>query len=215
MDLSNSTGGQNTVILDSQRTSTTCFMRGLSEHIRIQTSSGLPWFHRRICFTTKSDTFAVTQPGDTPITSTAPYRETSDGFQRLLVNAGVNSQSATTAAIEGEIFKGTLGKDWSDQLIAPVDTTRVDLKFDKTWTIKSGNANGTVVERKLWHGMNKNLVYDDDESGNIKADSVYSVGDKRGMGDYMIYDIVVPGIGGGSTDTIYISCSSSMYWHEK
>ena len=215
MDLTNATGAQNTIVLDSQRTSTTCFMRGLSEHIRMQTSSGLPWFHRRICFTTRSDTFVNVASTDTPITSPSPYRETTDGYQRLLLNATINSQTSTTTTWESEIFKGTSGKDWTDILIAPVDNTRVDLKFDKTWTIKSGNANGTVLERKLWHPMNKNLVYDDDESGNVKADAVFSVSDKRGMGDYMIYDIITPGIGGTAADLLYMAANSTLYWHEK
>lgn len=215
MDLSDPNNVPNSVVNDAVRTASTCYMRGVSEHIRIQTSSGLPWFHRRICFTAKNAVLYTKDVADNNLNPTTPYVETSNGYQRLMLNATVNQQSNTTANLEGLLFKGTVGVDWNDILIAPVDNLRVDVKFDKTWTIKSGNASGTVAERKLWHPMNKNLCYDDDEFGNGETTNSYSVKDKRGMGDYFIYDIITPGIGGTTSDQIVIVPNSSLYWHEK
>ncbi|ASH99149.1 capsid protein [Giant panda associated gemycircularvirus] len=54
-DLSNASGGANIIINRSERTSTVCYMRGLAENIRIQTTNGMPWMWRRVCFTLKGD----------------------------------------------------------------------------------------------------------------------------------------------------------------
>lgn len=212
MDLSNTGTNPNLTINVAQRTATTCFMKGFSEHLRIQTSSGLPWFHRRICFTSKNTLFNNNPVGTTPWTNCL---EVSSGMQRLMFNMGLNNMAGAISNFEGVIFKGLEGQDWNDSLIAPVDTSRVTLKFDKTWTIKSGNQAGTVVERKLWHPMNKNLVYDDDEAGSGETTSFYSVTSKAGMGDYYVYDIISPGIGGGAVDQCVINPNSTMYWHER
>lgn len=206
-----------TVSTPAQRSATSCYMRGLNEHLRIQTSSGIPWFHRRICFTYKGARPFTAFLTETPVSAQppVPYLESSAGMQRLFFNQTINGSPLTLAERYAVLFKGEANLDWNDVLIAQIDTSRVTLKFDKTWTIKSGNANGTVAERKLWHPMNKTLVYDDDESGASEAASYMSVGSKAGMGDYYVLDIIVPGEGGTSTDFMSITSSSTLYWHEK
>jgi len=206
---------QSTVANDASRTASTCYMKGLSEHIRIQTSSGIPWFHRRICFTLKGITPFNTVVSDTPTQTYAPYLDTSNGIERPWLNTNLNNMNQTLAAMWAQLFKGQNGRDWDDLISAPVDTARLTLKFDKTWTMQSGNANGLVRERKLWHPMGHNLVYDDDESGDIKSGSYYSTEGKAGMGDYYVVDIIQPGTGATSTDYLQIGANSTMYWHEK
>jgi len=218
MNLVAAGGGLPSVVLEAARTSQTCFMRGLSENIRVQTSTGLPWFHRRICFTVKGiEPFLTRADADTGTlpNSPFPYVDTTNGMQRLWLNMTINNMQNTINEREGVLFKGANGLDWNDILTAPVDTSRVTVKFDKTWTIKSGNANGTVYERKLWHPMNKNLVYDDDESGETEVTSYWSTSAKPGMGDYYVYDIVTPGQGGTSADLLLLQSTTSLYWHEK
>lgn len=144
-----------------------------------------------------------------------PYIENSNGLQRFMMNMQVNNMNNTIGRMEAIIFKGQQGKDWSDPLIAPLDTRQIDVKFDKTWTIRSGNEKGTVAERKLWHPMNKNLVYADDEDGKGELTDYFSVTDKQGMGDYYIYDMFIPGAGSSSGDYINITPSSTLFWHEK
>lgn len=212
MDLNAS--GSHTVTLESRRTATTCYMRGFSEHIRVQTSSGLPWFWRRICFTLKED-FQAAVGNDTPTNTYRPYVETSNGLERLWLNQTINAMPNTIADQQNVIFKGVAGVDWNDLIVAPVDTRRVSLKSDVTRTIKSGNQAGTVREFKLWHPMNKNLVYDDDENGVSENSLYFSVASKPGMGDYFIYDIFLPGLGSSATDIINVTANSTLYWHEK
>lgn len=214
MDLTTPTS--HVISQEAGRTSRVCFMRGFSEHLRIQTSSGLPWFHRRICFTFKGGSaFNTSVSTDTVTQGYNVYVETSNGLERLWLNQNVNAMGNTTAAQVGILFKGEKNQDWNDLILAPVDTSRVTLKFDKTWCIKSGNTVGTIAERKLWHPMNKNLVYDDDEAGVAEGSSHFSVDSKSGMGDYYIMDLFQAGLGGTATDQLNVYSNSTMYWHEK
>ena len=214
MDLT--TPSTHTYPQEAGRTSRECYMKGFSEHLRLQTSSGIPWFHRRICFTSKGvSPFNTIAPSDTPVNNFTPYLETSNGLERLWFNEVINGMGNTLSAQYGILFKGQQNQDWNDLIVAPVDTSRVTLKFDKTWTLKSGNASGTIYERKLWHPMNKNLVYDDDETGVAEYSSHFSVNSKAGMGDYYIMDIFTAGLNATSTDQINVYANSTMYWHEK
>nr|QWQ66161.1 capsid protein [Genomoviridae sp.] len=167
--------GASTIANQASRTATTCYMKGFAENIRIQTSSGIPWFHRRVCFTLRGpNPFNVVQPGDTP-GNTYPYLDTSNGIERLWLNVQINGTPASQSAMWNILFKGTVQKDWDDLIFAPIDTARVSLKFDKTWTLQSGNNNGVVRDRKLYHPMGPNIVYDDDESGDTEVTSHFSV----------------------------------------
>lgn len=198
------------------RTATNCYMRGLSEHVRIQTSSGAPWFHRRICITNKGpNNYNTASTLDTPLFPWQPYLDTSNGIERRWQNMNINNQGNQLGSLWNLLFKGVNGQDWNDLITAPVDTARNTLKFDKTWTIQSGNERGVVKERKLWHPMNHNLVYGDDEAGEQQSATFFSTTAKPGMGDYFVIDIINPGTGNTDTDVIEIGSTSSMYWHER
>jgi len=200
---------------DASRTSQTCYMRGLSEHIRLQTSSSISWLHRRICFTYKGPLFTQSSTADSPTQPVFTYLENSQGIQRLAFNANINNMTNTINNNDGIIFKGASGVDWNDPILAVVDTRRVTVKFDKTWTIRSGNERGIMTERKLWHPMNQNIVYDDDETGGTEQTSFLSVDSKAGMGDYYVYDIITAGSAATSSDLLVMNFSSNLYWHEK
>lgn len=219
MDLTESTGASNTVTNTAQRTSQICFMRGLSEHIRIETNSGNPWFHRRICFASKDGTFLLRSGSDASGTERDQVAsgaiETSDGFQRLAANMLVDTLSNTVLNQKGVLFKGAEGVDWDDVISAPIDTTRVDLRFDKTWIYRSGNERGIVRQHKMWHPMNKNIFYSEDETGDSNTTNDFSVADKRGMGNYHVLDLFSQGAQGATTDLLSFRCNSTLYWHEK
>lgn len=211
-------GGSNTVVQESQRTSTVAYMRGLSEKIRIQTSSGVPWLWRRICFKYRGSSVPFNAAATSDTGQAQPYvavTETSSGYGRLYLNQFINGMGNTLSAEQAILFKGRQGNDWQDLLTAPVDTRRVDLASDKTYKISSGNANGILREYKTWYPMNKNLVYDDDENGETEETSLWSVDDKRGMGDYYICDIIIAGTGATASDVLQLTSTTSLYWHEK
>lgn len=207
-DLTTAAGGATgTVSQQAARTATRTYMRGLSESIEVQTSTGIPWQWRRICFTKKAS-----------LGLTAPYElETATGQQRVLYNLSSGQSSDTTdrGSLYGLIFNGTYGIDWTEPLVAKTDRNRITVMYDRTTMISSGNASGKLVKKKFWHGMNKTLVYDDDESGEANVTSKYSTQGRQGMGDYFIVDILVSGLGGGSSDALVFSPCATLYWHER
>lgn len=216
MDLLQGATNPNYAINTAERTATTCYMRGFSERLRMQTNSHLPWFHRRICFRWRGlGPFNTGNSSDTVVQTFRPYVDTTNGMERLWFNQSINTMNVTVNAQLDILFKGTANQDWNDLIVAPIDTARVDLMSDKTWTIKSSNEAGTLVERKLWYPMNKNLVYDDDETGESMKTAYLSVDSKAGMGDYYIIDFFSGGVGGSSSDLLNIASSSTLYWHEK
>ncbi|QJI53415.1 MAG: capsid protein [Gemycircularvirus ansal1] len=196
------------VFQSSDRTASTCFMRGLKERIQIQTNSGVPWQWRRICFTIKGDYFTQFNESGYKL-----YNETSIGWSRVVSNAGVASNIAL--ALRRVVFRGQEGNDWNNLFNAKVDNTRVSLKYDKTTSIRSGNASGMMREFNRWHPMNKNLVYDDDEDGSKEAESLFSTQGKAGMGDYYVLDIISAGTGATTSDQMTFNPSSTLYWHER
>lgn len=115
MDLSDNGVAANTVSQQSQRTASTCFMRGLSENIRIETSSGNPWFHRRICFTSRDARFILKSASDAAGTDRAAAAsgaiETSSGWQRLAANMHLDTLSNTISTFNEVLFKGAQGLD--------------------------------------------------------------------------------------------------------
>lgn len=219
MDLLNSDNSSDTIIQQAARTATTCYMRGLSENIRIQTSSPLPWFWRRIVFTLKPGKVAPWNfySASPAAGVTGPYFDGSQGIQRLLFNSNnqLVSQTADVVAQQDVLFKGVAGVDWSDPILAPVDTSRVTLKYDKTVILRSGNQAGMVTERKMWHRMNKNIVYGDDESGNSESTQYVSTQSKAGMGDMFVLDQFSGGAGAVASDLLLFQTNSTLYWHEK
>lgn len=207
-------GPENGTIFDaSTRTATTCFMRGLKETIEIQTSSGLPWQWRRVCFTTKDPANTL----GTGLGGISGVYENSNGFQRLVYNttSGAGADALALTTLRNIMFKGALNVDWLDYFTAPIDTARVTLKFDKTRTIASGNASGCIKKYPCWHSMNHNLVYDDDEVGSVENANYYSVSSKAGMGDYYVVDFFQPGKGATSSDQLSFEPQATLYWHEK
>nr|QCX29438.1 capsid protein [Plant associated genomovirus 9] len=188
------------------RTATTCYMKGLSENVEIQISDGLPWQWRRICFTSKSlATDLITTP------SFSTWNETSLGIVRTM-----NQPTGTNRnTLESYLFKGTLNVDWNDQLIAPVDTLRVTVLYDKVVSIASGNESGTIRKYRRYLPLNKNLVYDDDENGDGETQATFSVGSKAGMGDLFVVDIFRPRNGSTSSNQLSFGTNTTLYWHEK
>lgn len=202
-----SPGSGGTISDKDTRTAMTCYMRGLKERIQIQTNSGMPWQWRRICFTVKGD--GLTQRIE------SAYRlfyEDSAGWRRLVNNI---RSSNMNAALNDVLFQGTDGKDWNNYFNAKVDRTRVTVRYDKTTSIRSGNAEGMMREYQRWHPMNHNLVYDDEEDGGGIKEQYFSTTGKAGMGDYYVVDFISAGSDATTADVLTFNPQATLYWHEK
>lgn len=201
-----SEGTKGSAIDKCVRTNTTCYMRGLKERIELRTNSGTSWQWRRITFSVKGEAInlGLFDPGTSPVA-----RQTSEGMIRLFI-----SDSTVIDRTTDLVFKGTNGTDWSNHFIAPTDQRRVTVHSDITRVIKSGNDSGTVMMMKRWYPMNKNLYYQDEESGDETNTGMFSQNSKGGMGDYYVYDLFYPN-GGTSADELSVDCEARLYWHEK
>ncbi|AMH87701.1 capsid protein [pteropus associated gemycircularvirus 1] len=198
---------QGTIATSATRSSTTCYIRGLREDIEINVFTGCPWQWRRIVFFSKGLTNAVGTPGS----NFYYFNVTAEDYRRTVNEI----YGAYANGLNAFLFKGTEGSDWNDLMIAPVDTTRVSVLYDKTRTIASGNEEGVIRKYKMWHGVNKNLTYDDDEFGGDETTSNLSTLSKVGCGDMMVVDIFKPRGGSAGEDRMAFKPNATLYWHEK
>lgn len=201
------TGQHGSPIEEAVRTSSTCFMRGVSETLNVISSSGAPWKWRRICFRLRGDYIYSREVGDARVSLfTSEF-----GMVRVVNDWG--RQPGNVNSLLQVLFRGERNVDWVDPMIAPTDNRRWDIVYDKTTNIQSPNESGVYRTYKRWHGMNKNLVFDDDENGSGEDLRRWSVEGKAGMGDYYILDFWAGS--GTSEDDLSVSYNSTLYWHEK
>lgn len=212
--LTNSSGGLPYNADAATRTASEVFYVGLREVLEIATSGSSCWRWRRICFTMKSDAF-LQIPGDGSGYFTRLANLTANGYARSLnaFNLGDTQQATMLQRIYAYIFQGTQGVDWSFDYLAKTDSQRITVKYDKTRIIKSGNDSGVMRNFKMWHGMYKNFIYDEDEAGGIEqSGDMHSLG-KSGMGDYYVMDIIV--CNDSNDEKLSFNPDSTLYWHER
>lgn len=203
----NTANTSGTVFDQSTRTSTTCYMVGLSEKVEIQISDGVPWQWRRIVFTYKG--FQNAAPD---ITGFSLIADTSAGYARQ-VNALPNNTYRDT--VEGLVFRGAKFTDWFDAMTAFTDPTRITVLYDKTRTIASGNEDGCIRKYSFYQSFGKNLVYGDDEAGGTENVQYYSTQSRAGMGDVIVMDYFLPRMGTTSANQLSFNPTATLYWHEK
>lgn len=211
-DTANPATTPGTIFNTATRTSSECYIRGLREELEYRTSSGLPWQHRRIVFMFQG--FDILNFNGTVFPM---WVENTNGFVRSMHSLTSSNPAAVGVfdQLQTLLFEGRLGVDWNNFLTAPLDRSRIDVKHDSTTIIKSGNANGVLRKRKLWHGVNKTLVYDDDEIGGGEGENFLSARTKRSCGDMYVIDIIAPGIGAVVGDVLQFDPTATLYWHER
>uniref|UniRef100_A0AAU6S5A3 Capsid protein n=1 Tax=Myotis capaccinii feces associated gemycircularvirus TaxID=3139979 RepID=A0AAU6S5A3_9VIRU len=193
------------------RTASTTYAVGVSERIKIQTTQGSGWHWRRICFTLKGDTLYTGRRATFTLSDSPVARITSDGLKRAVL---LSEDALRTRSV---IFKGAQNVDWSDPMLAPIDTNRITPLYDRTFKIQSQNESGRTLVKKLWHPMRRNIVYDEDENGEAMTESFYSVEGKAGMGDYYIADFFTSDAtaADSSPSSLLFNPQATYYWHER
>lgn len=197
-------------VASSVRETTTCYMRGLKEVIGLTTNNDQQWRWRRICFTTKSLLLRFTGiAGATPVALEASPQ----GWVRLLNNQ--NTVPLVRNTITTEVFDGANGIDWLSYMVAKTDNQRITVLYDRIKMIRSGNGTGVNRTFNMWHPMNKNLVYNNDESGERDTDEVFSSTALAGMGDYYVLDLFDCPANGSASNELRFDPQATLYWHEK
>lgn len=197
------------------RTSTTPYMRGLKEHITIETENSGSLLWRRICFT-----FVGQEVVRDQVTGALGFMyENSNptGWMRTttrLYPVAAGNGDWVWDNIRQLLFKGTQNIDWVNVIDAATDKSRVTVKYDRTRRIYSNNDAASSRKLKLWHAMNKTLTYNDEEEAGGKISSPFSANvTRRTMGDYYVIDIfaLTSAFDGG----VSFSCESELFWHER
>lgn len=183
----------------------TIFVKGLKETVHMEAATNESWQWRRIVFSVKA--LARHTSASEYVASTITH-----GYMRGVrpVNPGPFRD-----AIEEILFQGTSQIDWLTSMVAPINTASVTLHSDVTRLIQSKNNGGTMRTYKLWTPINKSLIYRDQEQGGIDDSKLWSVDDKRGMGDLYVVDLFRPGLNAQPADVLDWRPNATLYWHEK
>lgn len=189
---------------ESIRQRTSIFARGLKERVILSTNSPLCWEWRRVVFQIKGATF---QDNADP-TSSSFFRITSNGMVRLV-------KLIPDDTIFQDLFDGARDQDWLNPLNAKLNTRRIDVRYDKRMSIKSNNDSGVIKHFNFWHGINKNIVYDDEQDGGDMFTSGLSTRGKPGSGDLYVVDFFAPNAPLTSSDLLSYLPQATFYWHEK
>ena len=187
----------------SLRTSESIYAKGLRERITLETNNAAPWEWRRVCFTSKDD-FGQTDPDTATF-----FRQTSSGMVRML------SALSTGIYLQSELFEGERNQDWLSVFTAPLSRKNFSVKYDKTRIIRSTNNSGTIREYKLWHPMESNLAYREEQQGETMTESAVSVTGRVGMGNYYVIDMFRKHGNNDDQSTLTFTPEATFFWHEK
>lgn len=193
------------------RNLTETYVPGFKERIEFETSTGAAWQWRRIIFAIKGDDIRQGFP-----IGTLYNQDNTSGVQRAIWNFLGSSAAAepARASVEGPLFRGTSGTDWTDRMIAKVDNTRVTLLSDTNRKLISHNDNGRHFTSSRWTRVAKRIVYDEDETGQNKSLEAWSTLGKPGLGDIYIYD-AFRCAAGTEADLLSFAPQCTYYWHER
>lgn len=190
------------------------FARGYTERSIFEVTNGTGWLWRRIVFATKHG-FRREFPAGTLQLDISQHGYTRTAWNFL--GGGTNANAAKDE-LEGMLFKGAAGADWVDRFSASVDSSRVQVIYDKVRQLRSGNSAGSFHNYKHWFPVNKNLRYDEDENsllaGGQKDKSPWSTEGNIGVGNVYVYDIFSCA-GADATSTLNWEPQGTWFWHER
>lgn len=204
----------------SSRNAHSVFWRGVQENVSLKTDTSDPFTWRRIVV--ELDTLP---PDATVAFGKYVQRSTDPVFggvppQPSLGMTGVFSYfrtgmlltDAENSALQDALFRGVRDIDWVDATLASVDR-QYRVLYDKTRVFRSPNDAGTIRRQKLWHGINKQCVYEDAERGAVTGGSEFPTLSRHGLKNIFIWDQfnTLP----SGTMNIQLQYVSKRYWHEK
>jgi len=198
---------------ESDRNRQVTYAVGYKERVEVNIVGGGVWKWRRVVFLLRGRELYEEN------TWLAPYFDkTSDIRGCDMVRLICQPPSAQRQEIRRVLWDGSEGLDWSSEFTAKVDTSRVTLLYDRTFTFNPRNESGYSRTFKFWHRLGRTLVYDEDEEGGVvdSGGSYVSVKGKAGCGDMYIYDVAylaVPAAAGNAALTF--NPEGTWYWHER
>lgn len=190
----------------SARTMTTIFSRGYRERVTLASNGVVPVRWRRICVS--ANAFNLTGSNSALL---GFYETTTVGMVRSLRLASLAEQGQ----IAIDLFRGTALKDYSTYLDAVVDTSKVNLIYDRTRVLQSTTSANWGKTYKFWYNHNRPITYNDNESGTSYNDTYISAANTQDMVviDFfsgMSYANATP-----TATTVNMIAEGTYFWHER
>lgn len=204
--------GRDDNVNNHTRGAASCYYRGVRD--RVMVASSFQLVHRRVCFWSHDQ-----------ISAASPIDVSGDGINIDYTRRNMNQITPTTdTALFRQLFKGTVGIDFTEdsRWDSPIANNRVKVVFDRQYSVNpnynvaEGNAFGKITTKKLWHPMNRTVMYDDWEHGREIDEASWGNAHPDSMGNFYILDMFSTGqdtpddntqVGSWSTET-------TVYWHE-
>jgi len=208
------------------RSSSRCWMKGLSERINFESNTSDPWEWRRILFTIKGPFPETALPQtqytyfETDISSVEP--NTVPGGITNPVNMPGNIRTSRSVSsltntqllfVTAGLFMGTRGIDYIDPFLGVPDRSAYQILSDKVVRMRSGNDSPLLKTYKLYHPMNQTLQYADGESGGLVDAGGFSTNSRYTMGDVYVLDLFKQLNAAPASMTM--TTTSTLYWHER
>lgn len=183
----------------NRRGKTRTYFRGIKENVELFIPSACPLQWRRI---------VVASPLN--VVNTVSY-DTSDVFTQGRTQS---PQFSSYFAFLEVIMQGTFGIDYNNHFTAKIDTKRAHVIYDKTRTISPKTTKGAIQKFKFWHAVNKNIIYDDEETGGQIGSSPWAV-QSPGNDNIYILDLFAGYNVALTTERANWAVQSTVYWHER
>ena len=198
---------------DYVRNAQNVFFRGVQDRVFLSAAFAFTW--RRVCFFSYEQLvagipFFVDPPNeDDPHIVRRPLRE-------------INPKNASD--FFAYAWKGTVGVDFSENTRwnAPLDDKLLTIVYDRSCTINpnyaapQGATFGKSMTRKMWHPVNKTIMYTDKENGSTPQTTGWSSMSPNSPGNFYILDIFSTGqdLPGDTTGVGEFGSEATVYWHE-
>lgn len=198
---------------DYVRNAQSIFFRGVQDRVFLSATFSFTW--RRVCFFSYQEFISALPFFVEPAVVTDPQ----------IVRRPLRKIDPTT---DSEFFsyawKGTVGIDFSENTRwnAPLDDKLLTIVYDKSVTINpnyqhpAGATFGKSMVRKMWHPVNKTVMYSDKENGSTPATTGWTSMCPNSPGNFYILDIFSTGqdLPGDNTGVGEFSSEGTVYWHE-
>lgn len=202
------------------------FFRGFSERIFWTTAVHMTW--RRIVFYSH-ERIEVARP----ITVTNP--NTNNPFLRRNLAEFLPGVGEADANLGEALWQGTSGIDYTEdtRMYARLDPQRAQVVYDRSVDLNPNydmwddtqpvpGTLGKHYSRKLWHPVNRNMTYVQDEDGGDKmvptATNGWATRSPQSGGNVYVMDVFHTGQGGNPANDVKcgeFSLESTVYWHER
>ena len=198
---------------DYVRNAQNVFFRGVQDRVFLSAVFAFTW--RRVCFFSYEQLIAgipfFVDPAneEDPHIVRRPLRE-------------INPKNASE--FFAYAWKGTVGVDFSENTRwnAPLDDKLLTIVYDRSCTINpnyaapQGATFGKSMTRKMWHPVNKTIMYTDKENGSTPQTTGWSSMSPNSPGNFYILDIFSTGqdLPGDTTGVGEFGSEATVYWHE-